>query len=564
MMDVSGKSILVLGGHGLVGMAVCRALIAENPAALIVASRQRSNAESAAAQLRDEHPATSTRIVSVWGDVLLRTAWRNDGEHAGTPALAQPHERRRLIADFLEPMDEDIVASSLLVQIIMGSAPGLDGTPARIIVDCMNTATAIGYENLYARAATLQEALATGAPDERWVERAEMMLCSLYIPRLVRHMQLLHEGMRRGGTEAYVKVATSGTGGMGLNIPYTHGEERPSRLLMAKAALAGAQTLLTFLMARTPGGPQIVKEIKPAAVIGWREIGCGPIRRAGRSIPLHDCPPEKAVALGAEGTLVPAGDFGIDTGQTLAGVYIDTGENGQFSAAEFSTITALGQMEMVTPEEIAQSVVRELRGGNTGKDVIAALDASVSGPSYRGGFLREAALNRLRELEAEHGEAVAFEILGPPRLAKLLFEAYLLKRACSTLTAAIAAEPEALAAAVEEEVLRNVGVRQRIISIGVPILLRGGDRLLRGPVIKSRAAAHGWVDCTPDNMRAWQRRLSAIRTQAQAERADDTSSRHDRNLPASRAWNQADDSFDIGAIVAWIFNIEDHGRRAKS
>jgi hypothetical protein len=427
----------------------------------------------------------------------------------------------------------------------------------------MNTATAIGYENLYARALSLRESLKTGLPDESWIENAEMVLSSLYIPRLVRHIQLLHEAMRRAGTEAYIKVATSGTGGMGLNIPYTHGEERPSRLLMAKAALAGAQTMLTFLMARTPGGPHVVKEIKPTAVIGWREIGYGPIRRTGRTIPLYDCPPEQAVPLAAEGSQIVEGDFGIDTGRPLTGVYIDTGENGQFSAAEFSTITALGQMEMVTPEEIAQCVVRELGGGNTGKDVIAALDASVTGPSYRAGFLREAALNKLHALEAEHGEAVAFEILGPPRLSKLLFEAYLLKSACVTLTAAIEAPAETLAATIEELVCRNIRLRQQIVSIGVPILLRGGDRLLRGPVIKSQTAELGWVDCTADNMRAWQGRLSAIRAMIRAEREGDTSSRRDRNFPASRVWSQDNDSFDIAQIVAWIF-IEDDGRRLKS
>ena len=38
-------------------------------------------------------------------------------------------------------------------------------------------------------------------------------------------MQTLLEGLKRAGTKAYVKVGTSGTGGMGLNIPYTHSEE---------------------------------------------------------------------------------------------------------------------------------------------------------------------------------------------------------------------------------------------------------------------------------------------------------------------------------------------------
>ena len=53
---------------------------------------------------------------------------------------------------------------------------------------------------------------------------------------------------------------------MGLNIPYTHSEEKPSRVLLSKSAVAGAHSMLLFLMARTPGA-QLTKEIKPAAKI---------------------------------------------------------------------------------------------------------------------------------------------------------------------------------------------------------------------------------------------------------------------------------------------------------
>ena len=87
-----------------------------------------------------------------------------------------------------------------------------------------------------------------------------------------------------------MKIGTSGTGGMGLNIPYTHSEEKPSRVLLSKSALAGAHTLLLFLMARTPDGP-ITKEIKPAAAIAWKRIGYGEILRGGRPVPLYDAEP---------------------------------------------------------------------------------------------------------------------------------------------------------------------------------------------------------------------------------------------------------------------------------
>jgi hypothetical protein len=190
---------------------------------------------------------------------------------------------------------------------------------------------------------------------------------------------------------------------------------------LSKSAVAGAQSLLTFLMARTPGGPDIVKEVKPSALIGWRDIGFGTVSRGGAPIPVFDCPMDQAVSSDDPASMVARGAFGVATGDELTGVYIDTGENGVFTADEFATITALGQMEMVTPEEIADAVVREIIGANTGLDIVAALDGSIMGPTYRGGALRSVALRKLRALEAEHGKSIAFEMLGPPRLSKLLF-----------------------------------------------------------------------------------------------------------------------------------------------
>ena len=103
-------------------------------------------------------------------------------------------------------------------------------------------------------------------------------------------MQILYGGMMDAGTRAYFKVGTSGTGGMGLNVPYTHSEEKPSRVLLSKSAMAGAQSMLLFLMARTPGAP-ITKEIKPAAAIAWKKIAHGPIYRGRKPIYLVEATP---------------------------------------------------------------------------------------------------------------------------------------------------------------------------------------------------------------------------------------------------------------------------------
>lgn len=552
---------------------MCRELLPFGPKRLVVSSLRREEAESAVARLREDPRAGRLEIVPAWGDILLRTEWQSapPGQHPRTAVLADRSTRRRLAADILDELNEEILTSSLLYQLILGQATGASpgeakgkaGPPADIVVDCVNTATAVAYQNIFQTGRDLLGRIDSGQPTD-WPEEVLRLLASLATPNLVRHMQILYEAMRRAKTQAYVKVGTSGTGGMGFNIPYTHGEERPSRLVLSKSAVAGAQTLLIFLLARTPDAPPVVKEIKPTAAIAWKSIGFGPITRGGRPILLFDCLPEKAYPLHDPATLVPEGDFGQATGAPLESVYIDTGENGLFAAGEFAALTTIGQMSFVTPEEIAQVVVTEIRGGNTGRDVIGALDGAVMGPSYRAGVMRQAALQRLRQLEAEHGvDSLAFEILGPPRLSKLLFEAYILRHVAGSLSGALAMGADQLAAAAAAEIGANARLRQHILSVGIPILLPSGDRLLRGPTIKATETEHGWVDLRPENMTRWQERLAALRAGLQTGRGEDTSSRLDRAYPSLVDWSSSD-AFDVGEVVGWLFNTEDKGRRGKS
>ena len=561
-MDIRGKNALVLGGFGLVGSAVCRELLAHEPARLVVSSLHREEADQAVAALKAEFPKSKTKFFSTWGDIFLRAEWQEDKDSSRAAIMAEPTKRRRLVADIVNELNDEILEASLLYQIIQGRAKGLDGSPAQIIVDCINTSTAVAYQNIYAWARKLEGLIAEGNGGTKWPEEVEHLLAALYIPQLVRHIQILNESMLRADTQAYVKVGTSGTGGMGLNIPYTHGEERPSRVLMSKAALAGAQTLLTFLMARTPGGPEVVKEIKPTALIAWKEIGYGPIRRGGQDFLLYDCPPDKALSLNAD-NLKAQGDFGKQTGEKLEAVYINTGENGLFAAGDFAAITAYGQMQFVTPEEIAHNVVREIEGGNTGRDVIGALDGSVMGPTFRAGHLRDAALERLRQLGDQYGESVAFEILGPPRMSKLLYEAFLLKQVYGNkISATLKDKPDQMAAKLEALITEDARLRQQIISIGLPILLADGKHILRGPVLKSEDAEHGWVDLTAGNMTKWHKRLDGITKMLKEESGGETSSRFDRAYPALRKWVM-DDRFEIGEMVAWVSIHEDEGRRGK-
>jgi hypothetical protein len=256
------------------------------------------------------------------------------------------------------------------------------------------------------------------------------------------------------------------------------------------------------------------------------------------------------------------GDFGEPTGDPLQGVFIDTGENGLYAAEEFVAITADQQMQMVSAEEIATNVVRELQGNSTGREVVAALDGSVMGPTFHGCHVRQSAIGYLRQLEAEYGPSVAYEFLGPPRLSKLLFEAHLLARICGTVSTVLAWSPEALASALEKEIIANRDLRQQIVSIGIAILLPDGKRFLRGPVLKAKAAEEGWVDLTPENMRRWQGRLKELAEQFRIHKGSGTSS-SDHPFTV-RAIDSATDDIHPGEVAAWILGQEEGGWREKT
>jgi hypothetical protein len=375
--------------------------------------------------------------------------------------------------------------------------------------------------------------------------------------------------MIEADTRVYVKVGTTGTGGMGLNIPYTHSEERPSRMLLSKSAMAGAQSMLLFLMARTPGAP-ITKEIKPAAAIAWKKIAHGPIHRKGEPIRLVDASPAPV------GETFSSPDPGAAPlrDEPLQAAYIDTGENGIFSLEEFAALTTAEQMEFVTPEEIAHYLVLEIEGGNTGHDIMNALDNAVLGPTYRAGLMRHWALERMVDLQAEHGtHSVAFEMLGPPRNSKLLFEAHLLRQAFGTMEAVRSETPETVCERLNALVRDEPEVANEIVAVGIPILLDSGE-LLRGPEVivpkdarneavtpeKIEAWAHdGWVDLRRANCRSWVERFRRIEDQVGAIPPDDTSSRYLRN----RSFWHEERKIQPGKVVGWILSAEEQGSRMK-
>jgi hypothetical protein len=565
---IRDETFLILGGAGLVGSQIVREIARQlEPRKIVVASLYRGEVREFLHDLRKEFPRVN--LVGAWGDIFVRQEFNMERRRR----LLQSRVRRDMLYEDLFGDLAGAYERSALVQLIEEHRPD-------VIVDSINTATAISYQNVETLSKQTYELL---QELERIVDHQDLdslsefgrnveqnvstLLLSQSVPQLIRHVQLIHSAMSDVGTRLYLKIGTTGTGGMGLNIPYTHSEDRPSAALMSKNAVAFAHTGLLFLMARTPNGP-LVKEIKPAAMIGYRRVSYQTIKRRGRPQFRYETRTERL-----DGVLPLRGDENLYTklGKLqMAGV--DTGENGFFARGEFEAITHLNQMESVTPEEIAQQAVLEIKGSNTGYDVIAGIDSSVMTPSFRAGVLRQTALDKLAHIEEEtNSHSVALGQLGPPELSKLLYEAHLLKLNYSTLREVINTPATEISETLYAFLLEEDALRTTIAAIGVPILAPDGRGLIRGPRLNIPESIHhevavtpesidgwarkGWVDLRPVNFAEWQERFQRMRRTRHML--------HTRGTSSVTMKTYLYDTIEIGAVVAWIFNNEHQGYRIK-
>jgi hypothetical protein len=546
-MDLKDKTILILGGSGLVGSAIARRLLDFAPKKIVLVSLYEDEVRAAAEALSAQRGDTA--IEYTWGNVFLPS---EVARLSREELLHDPKTRRLVLDDILQGMSAEILERSFLYQLFQEYRP-------EAVVDCINTATAFAYQDVFTSSRNLLGRYADG---ELTQEVLEQHVLTLTMPQLIRHAQIAVEATRSVATQAYVKIGTSGTGGMGLNIPYTHSEEKPSRTLLTKSAVAGAHSLLLFLMARTPGAPSVI-EIKPTAAIAWRRIAYGPVPRWGRALARFDCaeplPLAEAFGDGANGW--------TDMQQPVESVYIDVGENGVFAKDEFETVSALGQMEFITPEEVAEYTVLELTGRSSGRDIIGALDSATAGPTYNAGVLRAAALERLQELEAEHGvRSVAFEMLGPPRLTKKLYEAYIWSCLRPTVRALAESDPDELAREAGSLIAGDQDLRSLIVSVGLPILVQG-EKVYRGLQVMvppdcqdfDRVAARGWVDLRPARCRRWIERSQRMVEQADARAQAGGGSGSDVDWGAINP----DQAIAPARFAKWVFRYEDEGERIK-
>jgi hypothetical protein len=323
-VEIRNKKTLVLGGTGLIASHVIDKLIGEGcgPITLFANRSKKDN------------------------DIIARVKLKY------RPRTVESIQRNLLLDHYINNKKPDLRASYLL-KLIKREAPD-------IIIDGINTATIFSHQGL------------------EWLTRYYLVVFNA--------MKDLRQRSENGCPQIYLKIGTTGLGGMGLNLPYAH-EQYSSEFMMRKAGLSGAQTALLLLMARSPNAP-IIKEVKPAAAVVRNGVGYDEKKKM---------------------------------------VFIDGGESGRYSMEEFSLLTSLGQMGFITADEVAEKIVLKIKGDPTGHDVVSSLNRALIKPSYKAGVIRENLLKKARNLVAERDiPSIAYGYLGPLVNSKRLFEVALI------------------------------------------------------------------------------------------------------------------------------------------
>src|SRR2546428_10538643 len=149
-MELRDRTVMILGGSGLVGLAVARRVLAASPRRVVLVALFEEEVQAAAASLEPHRGRAA--IAVEWGDVFLPAALAKLGR--GTVVASAAH-RAVLLHDLLSELTEDALGRSFLAQLLMKYRPDP-------VVDSSATATALAFHDVRPAASRLPDPAATG------------------------------------------------------------------------------------------------------------------------------------------------------------------------------------------------------------------------------------------------------------------------------------------------------------------------------------------------------------------------------------------------------------------
>jgi hypothetical protein len=404
--------------------------------------------------------------------------------------------------------------------------------------------------------------------NENKVKNASVnLLLSNPMAPLIRFAQVLKKIMDDINLDSYIKVSTTGLGGMGINLSYTHGdlnEHGMSSGILGKVAASGIMHQLFWSLSHTPKCN--IKVIVPATLIGWQYVGYGDFRSYGANLYKVSLPEKQKINKDNK-IILEKTKF---LNETIKIPYVDSGENNAYSLHEMMAITALGQMEAVTREEVSEAVLQSIFG-STKYDILTALDHATLNPSYTAAIQRNHIFEKMKKLEKNSTyPSIATNNLGPT-VSKHLFELFvLLKVSDNSLSKLINFSAKELVVLIKEFFEKNNTIIQYALALRLPVLNDDNELLIldnafvpeNKQLLKNvsnealeKYIEDGWIDFREKTIEKWLRKLRKVVCEK-----NDISEK--LCIPLERNWQSIENN-DIGEILGYIYSMEGGNRKKE-
>ncbi len=407
-------------------------------------------------------------------------------------------ELEQLIKYFYEESDENVIKQSKLYELVEKYNP-------EVIVDTINTATIFG--NNFKPENTFKLYL------EDSKRCCKELMMGEFVTKFEKFISTLKYCIENMGVKKYIKVSTTGLGGMGLNMPYTHGDNPKSTLsnaLIGKISASGTFHQLLWNLSHIPNFD--IALIIPATFVGYDffengfvETNIGNVLEQSKYND-YDLNKTKKL-LFSEKTDEKYIKFPV----------VRAGENHVYSINELKVLTSIGQMEAITKEEVSNAVLKEIDGKST-SNILLALDKYALAPTYAGRKMIEEILEKNKHTPQTYG--VATGNLGVS-CAKHLYELWFVKRIYPTLEDIFNKQisDENINVAINKILLSDKEIIKEIISLGMPVLY-GDNQIILGSYSLVPETINneeltlseienfskiGWVDLRANSIKSWKK-----------------------------------------------------------
>ena len=241
---------------------------------------------------------------------------------------------------------------------------------------------------------------------------------------------------------------------------------------------------------------------------------------------------------------------------------VRAGENHVYSQMELKVLTAIGQMEGITKEEVANQVM-DCIYGNSSHDILRAMNNAMLQPTYLGREMIYDIEKQFNNSLEQYG--IATGNLGV-KLSKQLYELYLIKKAYPKISKFANENIDEITKKVNKQL--NDELISEIITLGIPILdnnnkLYIGDYTLiptsndNQKITKKNIdkwAKVGWVDLRSENIRNWIKILNVV-----YDDANKLKNSVDNEI--YKDFKKIQDDYDIAEYIAYYNNINNKGRK---